>query len=91
MQKYSFFIMCCPAITYNIHIYLFIANMMSRFSEKYSFNREINDTRIKKEKILLPTNSKNEPDYAYMENYIKALESDKIAQYLEYKKQNTND
>ena len=63
--------------------------MMSRFSEKYSFNREINDTRIKKEKILLPTNSKNEPDYAYMENYMKALESEKIKQYLRYKKQTT--
>jgi hypothetical protein len=76
---------------FNTYIYLFIANMMSRFSEKYSFNREINDTRIKKEKILLPTNSKNEPDYAYMENYMKALESKKIAQYLEYKEQNMHD
>ena len=76
---------------FNSHIYLFIANIMSRFSEKYSFNREINDTRIKKEKILLPTNSKNEPDYDYMKNYMKALESEKITQYLEYKKQNTHD
>jgi len=76
---------------FNTPIYLFIANMMSRFSEKYSFNREINDTRIKKEKISLPTNSKNEPDYAYMENYMKALESEKITQYLEYKKQKTHD
>jgi hypothetical protein len=71
---------------FNKYIYLFIANITSRFSEKYGFNREINDTRIKKEKILLPTNSKNEPDYAYMENYMKMLESAKIKHYLEYKK-----
>jgi len=76
---------------FNKYIYLFIANITSRFSGKYSFNREINDTRIKKEKILLPTNSKNEPDYAYMKNYMKSLESEKITQYIEYKKQNTND
>ena len=74
---------------FNTYIYLFIANMMSRFSEKYSFNREINDTRIKKEKILLPINSQGKPDYAYMENYMKALECEKIKQYLRYKKQKT--
>jgi hypothetical protein len=74
---------------FNKYIYLFIANLTSRFSEKYSFNREINDTRIKKEKILLPTNSKSEPDYAYMENYMKALECEKIKQYLEYRKRKT--
>jgi type I restriction-modification system DNA methylase subunit len=78
-------------INLNKHIYLFIANMMSRFSEKYSFNREINDTRIKKEKILLPTNSKSEPDYTYMENYMKVLESEKIKQYLKYRKKKTGD
>jgi hypothetical protein len=70
---------------FNKYIYLFIANITSRFSEKYGFNREINDTRIKKEKILLPVNSKNEPDYVFMENYMKELENGKIKQYLEYK------
>lgn len=35
---------------FNKYIYLFIANMVSRLSEKYSFNREINDIRIKREK-----------------------------------------
>jgi len=76
---------------FNKHVYLFIANITTRFNEKYSFNREINDIRIKKEKILLPVNSQDQPDYIYMENYMKALESKKIKQYLEYKKQNTND
>jgi len=75
---------------FNKYIYLFIANMLKRLSEKYCFNREIKDPRIKKEKIMLPINSKSEPDYAYMENYLKTLENDKIKQYLEYKKQDTN-
>jgi hypothetical protein len=74
---------------FNKYIYLFIADVTSRFTEKYSFNREINDIRIKKEKILLPINSKNEPDYVYMESYMKALESGKIKQYLEHKATHT--
>ncbi|MEB7365389.1 restriction endonuclease subunit S [Staphylococcus borealis] len=55
--------------------YLFIANMMSRFSEKYSFNREINDFRIKRERILLPTKN-NKPDYKFMEQYMKRKENE---------------
>ena len=70
---------------FNKYIYLFIANVISRFSEKYSFNREINDTRIKKEKLLLPINSQGKPDFDYMESYMKALENEKIKRYLEYK------
>lgn len=70
---------------YNKYVYLFIANMVSRISGKYSFNREINDTRIKREKIMLPINSKGEPDYEYMEEYMKALEYKKLKAYLDWK------
>ena len=69
---------------YSKYTYLFMASMLNRLSEKYNFNREINDTRIKKEKIFLPINSKCEPDYEFMENYMKYLEQKKILQYLEY-------
>lgn len=55
--------------------YLFIANMMSRLSEKYSFNREINDFRIKRESVLLPTKN-NQPDYEFMEQYMKRKENE---------------
>jgi len=65
-------------------IYLFISTIVSRLGEKYSFNREINDTRIKREKILLPINENKEPDYDYMENYMKILELNKLKKYIEY-------
>ncbi|MDK2092043.1 restriction endonuclease subunit S [Aliarcobacter butzleri] len=65
-------------------IYLFIATLTNRFSGKYNFNREINDFRISREKILLPINSKYEPDYKYMEQYIKNIKYRKIKQYLNY-------
>ncbi len=66
---------------FNKYIYLFLATMVSRLNEKYSFNREINDQRIKKEKVLLPINSKGKPDYAFMESYIMQKETKLLKDY----------
>ena len=71
-------------------IYLFISTVTKRLSEKYSFNREINDTRIQREKIVLPTDKKGQPDYSYMENYIKKLEHGKLTNYLSKKQRMHN-
>ena len=38
----------------NKYSYLFVATMVSRLQEKYSFNREINDLRINREKYCSP-------------------------------------
>jgi hypothetical protein len=70
---------------FNKYIYLFISTITSRLGKKYSFNREINDNRIQKEKIMLPINSKNQPDYEYIENYMKKLEYNKLTKYMEHK------
>ncbi len=70
--------------SYTMYVYLFIATMTKRMSEKYNFNREINDYRISKEKILLPTTDEGSPDYEYMEQYIKAVMFGKYKKYLEY-------
>lgn len=69
---------------YSKYVYLFMSSILNRLSEKYNFNREINDIRIKREKIFLPVNSKGEPDYKYMEDYMKYLEQKKLLEYLEY-------
>ncbi len=66
------------------YVYKFISTIVSRLKTKYSFNYEMTDKRIKRENILLPVNKKNEPDYEYMENYMKKLEYEKIKQYLQY-------
>lgn len=67
---------------FNKFIYLFIATITNRLTEKYNFNREINDKRIKREKIMLPINKNGKPDYEYMEQYIKNL---MILKYESYK------
>ncbi len=68
--------------SYNKYIYLFMSGLTNRLSEKYNFNREINDPRISREKIVLPINDDEKPDYEYMEKYIKNV---MIIKYKKYK------
>ena len=68
--------------------YLFEATLLNRLSEKYNFNREINDERISKEVIMLPLDKNGSPDYEYMEIYIKKLMLSKYTEYLNFKKSN---
>lgn len=68
----------------NKYIYLFLSGIIRRLEEKYSFNREINDKRIQREKILLPVNSDGLPDWRFMEDFMKQIERDKIAAVLSY-------
>lgn len=59
----------------NKYIYLFMSTLINRLTDKYSFNREINDFRIKREKILLPVLN-GFPDYKFMEQYMKRKENE---------------
>ncbi len=63
---------------------MFITTIADRVRGKYSFNYKRSDTRLKKEILSLPINSKGEPDYKYMEDYMKYLEQKKLLEYLEY-------
>ena len=65
-------------------VYKFISVILGRLEEKYSFNREINDTRIKREKILLPIDKDRTPNWFYMENFIKNIEQKQIKNVLQY-------
>ena len=69
---------------FNKYVYLFISSISKRLGEKYSFNREINDKRIQREKIILPTNSKGKPDYDFMERYMRNKENEKILNFQKY-------
>lgn len=68
----------------NKYHYLFLTTITSRMSQKYNFNREINDKRISREIVLLPITDCGEPDYDYMENYSKNILSNKIQTYINY-------
>lgn len=68
----------------NKYVYLFLSTLLKRLEEKYSFNREINDKRIQREKILLPVNSDGNPDWQFMENFMSQIEQNKIQTILKY-------
>ncbi len=76
---------------FNRFVYLFISTSVRRLGEKYSFNREINDNRIKKEKILLPINEQDEPDYAFMEQYMREKERQLVDNYKKHLSFKIND
>ncbi|MBF1712125.1 MAG: restriction endonuclease subunit S [Streptococcus intermedius] len=66
------------------YAYLFLSSVVKRLEEKYSFNREINDARIKREKIILPADKHGNPNFQYMSDFVKELELDKVQEVLEY-------
>lgn len=66
------------------YAYLFLSTVVKRLEEKYSFNREINDTRIKREKLILPVDKEGNPNFQYMSDFVKKLELDKAQEVLEY-------
>ena len=56
--------------------------IISRLSEKYSFNREINDLRISRERLMLPIKVDGTPDWAFMEAYMKQVEEEHLSEVL---------
>ncbi|NLI64486.1 MAG: restriction endonuclease [Bacteroidales bacterium] len=66
------------------YIYLFMATIVKRLEEKYSFNREINDKRIRTEKLILPADENGYPHWEYMSQFIQKLEVKKLEEVLEY-------
>lgn len=75
------------------YAYLFMVPIINRLSEKYSFNREINDERIKREKILLPINDKGEIDFDFMSSFMQEVEADILKTTIKVfkKRLNTNE
>ena len=66
------------------NVYLMLSALISRLGEKYNFNREINDIRISRERVMVPVTDSGEPDYEYMEQYAKNMMLRKYKQYLSY-------
>lgn len=64
------------------YAYLFLIPMVNRLSEKYSFNREINDNRIKREKLLLPVTEDGQIDFEFMSAFMQKLERDMLTTTL---------
>lgn len=95
-QSYSFLgrggagssILMLYADTLNLYNGQFIAKMISNTCAcKYSYGHMGNKDAIKRERIMLPVDDNDEPDYQFMEDYMKELMVTKRKQYQEYVEQ----
>ncbi len=66
------------------NIWLFITTVADRVRGKYNFWYKRSDTRLKKEKILLPANSKWEPDWKFIEQYMQHQEQKLVKKYIDF-------
>ncbi|MBB1124426.1 restriction endonuclease subunit S [Limosilactobacillus albertensis] len=68
----------------NKEIYLFIATSLEKQKNNFGFNREVNEKRLKKLRVMLPVCSNGQPDYSYMTWYIRGKIIVKYKKYLQY-------
>ncbi|ORU92801.1 MAG: hypothetical protein A6F72_05585 [Cycloclasticus sp. symbiont of Poecilosclerida sp. N] len=61
-----------PKLKINNYASLFIVSVLKKTTNKYSYGRQARIHRLEKEIIKLPTKN-NQPDWQFMEDYIKSL------------------
>lgn len=73
-----------PKIEFSKYTLLFIARTITAQREKFSHGYSLNNSRLMAQKIMLPVNSDGEPDWQFMEDFMRQIEQDKIASVLSY-------
>ena len=63
-----------PKFDMNRYIALFICTVIDKAGQKYKHSGKWTRKAMAKEKIKLPVTNNDEPDYDFMENYMKMLE-----------------
>ena len=66
------------------HCCQFIVSCLQTITQRYSYNFGLFPDLLKKEKIKLPATSDGNPDWEYMDAYMRHLESQQILIYLQY-------
>jgi len=66
----------------NKYVYLFLKVALLQQKVKYSYGYKFNESRMNKQKILLPVDDSGHPDFNYMERYVKNIVVRKYRQYL---------
>lgn len=62
-----------PKFKCNKYIGLFLCTLIKKDRYKYSFGRILNETRVRDAKIRLPVDIEGNPDWQFMEDFIKSL------------------
>ncbi len=62
----------------------FVAAIVSKQKTAFSYSRKLGTARLKQLKIMLPVDGQSQPDYDYMEQYVKNKMIQKYNNYLQY-------
>ncbi|MDR7371061.1 restriction endonuclease subunit S [Flavobacterium aquidurense] len=71
----------------NKYVGLFISRQITSQKEKYGYGYKMGTGRLKRQKIMLPVDNNEKPDYLYMEQFIKNIEIGKLQHYVDFKTQ----
>lgn len=73
-----------PKIQMSRYILHFLSSSITKQREKFGHGYSINNSRLNAFKFMLPVNNEGNPDYVYMEQYMKALELKQLEKYSRY-------
>lgn len=68
----------------NEYVYLFFKNVIINQKDKYNYAYKFSEKRMGRQQIMLPINSKGDPDWTFMENYIKQIEDKQKEEYKDF-------
>lgn len=68
----------------NEYVSIFITQQIMQQREKYNYGYKMGTGRLQKQYIMLPVNEAGDPDFDFMEKYIKELFEDKKQSYLTF-------
>ncbi len=68
----------------NAYVFLFMKSIIMQQENKYSYGYKFNERRMLRQLLLVPIDDNNEPDYDFMEEYMKKLMLTKRKQYQEH-------
>lgn len=71
-------------INKNKYVSLFITNQIKAQKEIYNYGYKMGTDRLKRQRIMLPSDDKGNPDYKYMEQYMINLEIKLLTKYKNY-------
>lgn len=72
--------------TFSRHVYMYmISSLQKSLKSKYYWGDSISNKKIQKDTFFLPVTADGEPDFDYMERYIRAVEKLIIANVVKYK------
>lgn len=70
---------------FNKYVCLFLVSVLNNVVKlNFGYSRGLTGNRLKKQRILLPVNDDNLPDYEFMENFMRIKEADLLSVYVDY-------